>query len=107
MSRDFTNPHRGRNAGSAPGASHAQEVDEKGPDLDAVVHHNARAICDALGVPCGCQASLHDGTCIDGASPCRYALEDAKGSRASGRPAAAATVAEAAPPQKAKNSKPK
>jgi hypothetical protein len=98
MTTEYKNPHRGRGPGSAPGGAHAQEVDKEGPDLDALVHHNARVICEQLGKPCGCQGNLPDGTCIDGNSPCRFAPEDLKGSRASGRPPAVGAPVE--PPKK-------
>ncbi len=58
-----------------PVAVHADEVDAGGLDLAALVHTNAKALCDLRGQPCGCQANLPQGLCIATMQPCRFATE--------------------------------
>lgn len=77
-------PEMPRPVGVDPVAVHEQEVDVDGPDLATLVHTNAKNICDALGVPCGCQANLPNGLCIASFTPCRFSREHA-GKRGSGK----------------------
>lgn len=66
-------------ATSDPVTVHTQEVDIGGIDLATQVHLNAKAICNRLGEPCGCQSNLPQGLCIADMSPCRFAVEGGSG----------------------------
>lgn len=83
-------PHRPVTAVTDPRDVHGDEVDLGGPSLAALAHHNAKAICDALGIPCGSQANLPEGICLACWEPCPYAPEGG-----SGRPYATDEVASA------------
>lgn len=67
------------NAKSDPVDVHADEVDIGGLDIASQVHGNSKAICDRLGVACGCQANLPEGLCVADMSPCRFAPEGGSG----------------------------
>ncbi len=44
-----------------------------GPDIEALVQANARHICEALSIACGCQSHVKNGRCLDGVNACPHA----------------------------------
>lgn len=96
MSRD--RPSENLTALSDPLVVHSGQVDRGGLDLASLTHATAKVVCDRLGVPCGCQASLPEGKCIATYDQCPFAPDG--GSR---KPYASESgTADVVPPVKAK-----
>lgn len=72
-------PPENLSALSEPLKVHSDQVDKSGLDLASLAHSTAKVVCERLGVPCGCQASLPEGLCIASYERCPHAPGEGTG----------------------------